>query len=109
MKRSRFIARLYRCGSETEARETLHAVKTEYRNASHWVHAYALGEILRCSDNGEPPGTAGLPVLNALRSAKLDGVVCVVTRWFGGTKLGVDGLRAAYRAAALAVIELANS
>jgi putative IMPACT (imprinted ancient) family translation regulator len=98
VKRSRFLGRVWRCGSEAEAYELVQATKKEFRNAAHWVYAYALdGGVFRANDNGEPPGTAGLPVLNALRSSGLSNAVCVVTRWFGGTKLGVDGLRQAYR------------
>ncbi|MDR0819184.1 MAG: YigZ family protein [Oscillospiraceae bacterium] len=107
VKRSRFLARIYRCSTEAEAYAIMLAVKRELRGASHWVYAYVLSGVMRSGDNGEPPGTAGLPVLNVLRSAGLSGVVCIVTRWFGGTKLGVAGLRAAYKASAIAAAEAA--
>jgi len=102
VKRSRFVARVYKCETETAARVVINDVKTDYRSASHWVYAYVIDGIMRQNDNGEPPGTAGIPVLNAMRSAGLNNAICVVTRWFGGRKLGVDGLRAAYGAVAAA-------
>jgi len=109
IKRSRFLARLYPCTTEEQAYEIVKQVKKEFRDASHWVYAYVLsGSIMRCNDNGEPPGTAGLPVMNALRSSGFSDTICVVVRWFGGTKLGVDGLRDAYRAAAEAAINKIN-
>jgi putative IMPACT (imprinted ancient) family translation regulator len=110
VKRSQFLARLYRCSSEQQAYELVKAAKREHRDASHWVYAYVLSDgVMRCNDNGEPPGTAGLPVLNALRSAELRDVLCIVTRWFGGTKLGVDGLRDAYKSVAIAAIRILSA
>jgi len=97
VKRSRFLGRLWNVSSEEEAAERLRETKREFRNASHWVFAYVIGGIMRSGDNGEPAGTAGVPVLNVLRSANLDNVCVVVTRWFGGVKLGKDGLADAYR------------
>ncbi|MDR0935515.1 MAG: YigZ family protein [Oscillospiraceae bacterium] len=96
IKRSIFRARLWTVTSEAEVPEILRAVKKEHRSASHWVYAYVLGDILRSNDNGEPPGTAGVPVLNELRAAKRANTLCVVVRWFGGTKLGKTGLADAY-------------
>jgi putative IMPACT (imprinted ancient) family translation regulator len=100
IKRSVFRSRLWTITSEAEVPEILRGVKREFRNASHWVYAYVLGDILRSNDNGEPPGTAGVPVLNELRAAGRSGELCVVVRWFGGTKLGKSGLAEAYGAAA---------
>jgi len=109
VKRSRFLARIWSISSENDAAERIRETKREFRTATHWVFAYILnnGEILRFNDNGEPAGTAGLPVLNTLRSSGLNNVCCVVTRWFGGTKLGTRGLADAYAAAtASAVAEI---
>ncbi|NLL71417.1 MAG: YigZ family protein [Epulopiscium sp.] len=98
-KKSRFIATVAPVKTETEAQDFIEALRKKYWDATHNVFAYQIGEkneIQRCSDDGEPSGTAGLPVLDMIRGEDLKNVVVVVTRYFGGTLLGTGGLVRAY-------------
>ena len=96
-KRSRFIARLGHVSSEREARAFVEGVRGRHRDARHHVVAWALADgRLWSTDDGEPQGTGGHPVLDVLQGAGLKDVVCVVTRYFGGTLLGAGGLVRAY-------------
>ncbi len=98
-KKSRFIANLRLAETEEEALAFIEAMKKKYWDARHNCYAYVLGdhrEILRCSDDGEPQGTAGRPMLDVLLGAGLYQAVVVVTRYFGGTLLGTGGLVRAY-------------
>ncbi len=102
VKGSRFIAKAAPVGSEAEARAFLEVAREE--EATHNPYAYRVGPIYRFSDDGEPSGTAGRPILHALEALDLDGVAVVVVRYFGGVKLGAGGLARAYgRAAAEAL------
>lgn len=112
IKGSRFLARLEAVSTQEEARSTLAAIKAEYSDATHVVHAFVLGPsggTLGCSDDGEPAGTAGRPVLEVLQGSGLTNVLLTVTRWFGGTKLGTGGLVRAYAGAAHEVLATAQS
>ena len=106
-QKSRFIAKGRSVEDETEAIAFLASVRSQYPDASHHVYAYMLcvGQYLqRFSDDGEPSGTAGMPVLNILQRNSLSQSIIVVTRYFGGTLLGTGGLTRAYaRSAALLV------
>ena len=98
-KKSRFIATVQPIKSEEEAITFIEAMKKKYWNATHNCFAYVLGEhfqIQRCSDDGEPSGTAGKPMLDVLSGEEIHDVVVVVTRYFGGTLLGTGGLVRAY-------------
>lgn len=98
-KKSRFIAHTYHVTTEEEVQEVLEKVRKEYWDARHNCWAYSIGEkqpALRCSDDGEPSGTAGKPMLEVLTGQELHNVVAVVTRYFGGTLLGTGGLIRAY-------------
>ncbi len=98
-KKSRFIATVKPVSSEDEVLSFIAEIKKKYRDATHNVFAYQIGErneIQRQSDDGEPSGTAGLPVLDVLRGEDLKNTVIVVTRYFGGTLLGTGGLTRAY-------------
>ena len=97
-KRSRFIAHARPVSSETEALEYLNSLKQKYWDARHNVYAYIIREnnIVRYSDDGEPGGTAGLPVLEILKREELSDIIVVVTRYFGGILLGTGGLVHAY-------------
>lgn len=107
-KRSRFIAQLVHVTSEEEAQAFVDEVRVRHRDARHNVPAWILDDGReRCSDDGEPAHTAGLPVLGALRAADLGNVCCVVTRYFGGTLLGPGGLKRAYDAATRAAVQRA--
>ncbi len=99
-RRSRFIAQLVGVASEREANAFIEAVRARHRDARHNVPAWILCDGReKCSDDGEPSHTAGIPVLEVLRGAGLSNVCCVVTRYFGGTLLGPGGLKRAYVAA----------
>ena len=101
-KKSRFIATVRPVKTEEEALEFLESMRKKYWNATHNCFAYVLGEnfqIQRCSDDGEPSGTAGKPMLDVLLGEQIHDVVVVVTRYFGGTLLGTGGLVRAYSGA----------
>jgi uncharacterized YigZ family protein len=107
-KKSRFIAHVFPICSEEEALEHIEEIRKQYWDARHNCHAFVLGdhqEISRCSDDGEPSGTAGRPILEVILGAGLHDVLVVVTRYFGGTLLGTGGLVRAYSAAAKAGLE----
>lgn len=95
-KKSRFIATVKRVESEEEAAGFIEAVKKKYWDASHNCSAFVVGSLTRCSDDGEPSGTAGRPMLEVLLGENLKNVAVVVTRYFGGTLLGTGGLVRAY-------------
>lgn len=102
IKKSRFICSLKRIETEEEAKNFIQALKKEHWKANHNCSAFVLGEkndIQRSSDDGEPSGTAGVPMLEVLKKNELINVVAVVTRYFGGTKLGAGGLIRAYSSA----------
>ncbi|KAM9863273.1 YigZ family protein [Leucobacter sp. BZR 635] len=101
ISRSRFLTRLERVDSEEAARAVIAEVRAEHPRARHHCSAFVLGSdgrVQRSNDDGEPGGTAGAPMLDALVSAGLSDVVAVVTRYFGGVLLGAGGLTRAYRA-----------
>ncbi|MGK4078406.1 YigZ family protein [Ligilactobacillus salivarius] len=108
IKKSEFICSLARTETEEEARAFIDKIKTEHRKATHNCFAYMIGlndEIQRESDNGEPSGTAGVPILEVLKNLELHNVTAVVTRYFGGIKLGAGGLIRAYSNATSNAIE----
>ena len=108
-KRSRFIATVSPVDDDDRAREFVAAVKKKYPDARHNVYAYlTLDGMTRYSDDGEPKGTAGLPVLGVLQKQELYGVAVVVTRYFGGVLLGAAGLLRAYTKAAADGVEAAG-
>lgn len=96
-KRSRFIGHVWPVSSEEEAQEHIRAMKKKYHDARHNCWCYLLGDnVLRYSDDGEPQGTAGQPMLNVFQREGVSNVCCVVTRYFGGILLGAGGLTRAY-------------
>lgn len=110
-KKSRFIASIKPVATEEEAVEFINQLKAKYWDASHNVYAYCIGGdniVRRFSDDGEPSGTAGLPVLEVIKRMELQDLVVVVTRYFGGTLLGAAGLVRAYGKSALLGIEAAG-
>lgn len=110
-KGSKFIAYAYPLRDEAAVKEKLAAVKAEHPKARHHCWAYRLTpdrSVFRINDDGEPSGTAGRPILNALLSADVTNVLVVVVRYFGGTLLGVPGLINAYRGAAQDALSAAN-
>ena len=103
IERSRFIANCAHAESEEEARAFIAKVRAEHSLATHNCFAFVadkVGNLMRFSDDGEPQGTAGMPILDALRGKKLYQTAVVVTRYFGGVKLGAGGLVRAYSGAA---------
>ncbi len=100
-KKSRFIGRIWVTETEEEALEHLKDMRQKHWDATHNVFAYIIhGGPTRYSDDGEPQGTAGMPVLEVLRGSGVENVCCIVTRYFGGTLLGTGGLVRAYGKAA---------
>lgn len=102
-KKSRFIAKVCAINSEEEALTFIEKQKKKYWDARHHCYAYVIGErhqIQRCSDDGEPSGTAGKPMLDVLLGEEIHNVIVVVIRYFGGTLLGTGGLVRAYSQAA---------
>lgn len=98
-KKSRFIATVQKCESEEEASAFIEEMKKKYWDARHNCSAYCIGargELTRCSDDGEPSGTAGRPMLEVLTGSGIRNVAVVVTRYFGGVLLGTGGLVRAY-------------
>lgn len=99
IKKSKFITNLARTNNKEEAEEFIEKISKKYRDATHNTFAYTLGlkdDQVKASDNGEPSGTAGVPELKALQLMNLKNVTAVVTRYFGGIKLGAGGLIRAY-------------
>ena len=115
VKRSRFISEMFALqGSQEEAREFLRQRKEHWASAgiTHLVHAFIVGpgaNVLSCSDDGEPSGTAGRPVLEVLKGSGITNVMLTVARYFGGIKLGTGGLVKAYTESAQAVLALAET
>ena len=109
-KKSVFIGEAMPVSSETDALSFISYVKKKYPDARHHVYAYVIREnsITRFSDDREPQGTAGMPVLDVIRKNGCCDVVIVVTRYFGGTLLGTGGLVRAYTSAALGALKEAN-
>ncbi|RXZ01837.1 YigZ family protein [Fictibacillus sp. S7] len=99
IERSRFIAHIARAATEEEANGFIQSIKKRHHSANHNCSAYLIGEhdqIQKANDDGEPSGTAGVPMLEVLKKRRLKDVVVVVTRYFGGIKLGAGGLIRAY-------------
>lgn len=110
-KRSRFLGKVRRVETEEEARAFIEAMKKQYHDARHncWCYLIKEGGIVRYSDDGEPQGTAGQPMLNVFQKEEITNVVCVVTRYFGGILLGAGGLCRAYTKAAKDALDAAGT
>ena len=111
VKNSRFIAEAAPVDTPEGARELWHARKVQYDNGGHIVYAFITGpqgNIMGCSDDGEPSGTAGRPMLAVLKGSGLTNVIITAARWFGGTKLGTGGLVRAYSDCARLALENAR-
>ncbi len=108
VRRSRFLGRVTRVATEGEARAVVDAARKQHWVARHHCSAFVLGpegRVARSSDDGEPAGTAGAPMLEVLRGAGLSDVAVVVSRWFGGVLLGAGGLVRAYGDAVRAALD----
>lgn len=109
-KRSRFLGQIWPVATEEEARQYIEATKKRYHDARHHCWCYRLhGGAERYSDDGEPQGTAGVPMLSLFQKAGVENLVCVVTRYFGGVLLGAGGLVRAYSQAAQEALAAAGS
>lgn len=96
INKSRFICLMYNVSNVNDVNFKLEEVKNKYKDATHYCYAYIIGSTEKMSDDGEPSGTAGVPILNVLQKESLQNVLCVVVRYFGGIKLGAGGLVRAY-------------
>jgi uncharacterized YigZ family protein len=111
VSRSRFLCTLERVDDELSARSVIEQERRQHWDARHHCSAFVIGptrSLERASDDGEPPGTGGAPMLEVLRGRELSDVVAVVTRWFGGTLLGTGGLGRAYADAVRAALDVAT-
>lgn len=96
IKNSKFITNLFIVEDIEEVNQYLNLIKDKYRDANHNCYAYVVGNIKKCSDDGEPSGTAGMPMIRVLERKELNNILVIVTRYFGGIKLGANGLVRAY-------------
>ena len=96
INKSKFICYLYKVDNLDEVNNYLEEIKNMYKDATHHCFAYIVDNIKRFSDDNEPGGTAGMPILNVLESNELNHILCIVVRYFGGIKLGAGGLVRAY-------------
>ena len=113
VKKSKFIANAYYVENEKDAEEKIKAIKRKYYDARHNCYAYKImstekAEYKKCSDDGEPSGTAGMPILNVIEKRKLSNILIIVTRYFGGILLGTGGLTRSYSDADCGAIENAE-
>lgn len=96
IKNSRFITFLFKVETKNEIENKLELIKKDHPKATHYCYAYITSKFKKSSDDGEPGGTAGIPILNVLEKEKLTNVLAIVVRYFGGIKLGAGGLVRAY-------------
>ena len=96
IKKSKFITKIFNITKKDEIDIILNNIKNEYSDATHVCYGYIFNSIEKCSDDKEPSGTAGIPILNVLKKKKLTNILAVVIRYFGGIKLGAGGLSRAY-------------
>ena len=108
INKSRFIACLFKVNSIDEVNNYLDQIKNEYKDATHYCYSYIIDNTKRFNDDGEPGGTAGMPILNVLENNDLNYVLCVVIRYFGGIKLGAGGLVRAYTKSVTNALEKTN-
>ena len=108
IKKSKFISKIFKVYDIEEANNILSHLKTEYNDATHQCYAYIINDHKKSSDDGEPSGTAGTPILQVLEKNNLNYALCVVIRYFGGIKLGAGGLVRAYTKAASNVINASD-
>lgn len=108
VNKSRFICILCNIDSIDEVNEKIVSYKKEYKDATHYCFAYIYDGYMKCDDDGEPSGTAGMPILNVLKSNDLEHVLCIVIRYFGGVKLGAGGLVRAYNKSACLALDDAS-
>src|SRR5690606_13293262 len=111
-KGSKFIGFAYPINNEEELKNILEKIRAEHPKATHHCYAYRMGlsgENYRANDDGEPSGSAGLPIYNQLLANEITNVIVIVVRYYGGTKLGVSGLVKMYKESAKMTLEEANT
>ena len=108
IKNSKFITLIYKINDQKDISIYLNKVKEEYKDATHYCYAYILNNIKKSSDDGEPSGTAGIPILKVLEMSNLTNILVIVVRYFGGIKLGANGLIRAYTKSAANAIKENN-
>ncbi|WP_295723027.1 YigZ family protein [uncultured Methanobrevibacter sp.] len=108
VKKSNFIARIYPAKNKSQVKEIINDISTKYGDATHNCTAHIVSDSRGYDDDGEPSGTAGKPMINVLEKNDLSNIVAIVTRYFGGVKLGAGGLVRAYSHAVLTALEEAE-
>lgn len=108
IKNSKFITNLFIVENIEEVNKYLNLIKDKYKDANHNCYAYIVDNIRKCSDDGEPSGTAGIPMMKVLEHKDLNNVLAVVTRYFGGIKLGAGGLVRAYTNSVSKALDIVN-
>ena len=108
INKSKFITILTNINDIDKVKEKLENIKKTYKDATHYCFAYIINNHEKYSDNGEPSGTAGMPILNVLKQNNLTNILCIVIRYFGGIKLGAGGLIRAYSTSASEALNKAN-
>ena len=108
IEKSRFITYLKQINSIDEANDYLALIKKKHYDATHHCFALILDDTVRSNDNGEPSGTAGVPILDVLKKNDINNTICIVVRYFGGIKLGAGGLVRAYSSSASEAIKKAS-
>lgn len=104
INKSKFICCLFIINNVDEVYEHLNSIRDKYEDATHYCYAYIIDNYKKCSDDKEPSGTAGLPILNVLEKNELTNVLCIVVRYFGGIKLGAGGLVRAYTSSVVSAL-----
>lgn len=108
INKSKFITYIFHINDKNDIDNILSDIKCKYKDATHYVYAYILNNMVYSTDDKEPSGTAGKPILNVLVKNHLNYVLCVVIRYFGGIKLGAGPLTRAYSRCASEIIKLSN-
>jgi len=108
IKKSKFITLLIKIDDSNDVDKYLDNIKKEYKDATHYCYAYVIGNKEKANDDGEPSGTAGIPILNVLKRNSLNNILCVVIRYFGGIKLGAGGLLRAYSNSVSEALKVSN-
>lgn len=108
IKKSKFVTKLFKINNLDEINKILYDQKKQYKDATHICFAYIVNGQEKCFDDGEPSGTAGLPILNIIKKNNLTNILVIVIRYFGGIKLGGGGLVRAYSNSALEALKLTN-
>ena len=108
IKNSKFITNLFIVYNTNEVDKYLKLIKNKYKDANHNCYAYIIDNIRKCSDDKEPSGTAGIPMMRVLEHKELNNILVVVTRYFGGIKLGSGGLVRAYTNSVTKALDMAN-